>query len=129
MLTASERTCALAVTPISLPESDTLLWDDGAPSSSSGSISSSGGLLSRRFSRLEVSSHRCLLVFDNATEPGLLRPFIPATGAARVIVTSNQQSVANLGTGLLWNCSPSWMGLTLPISAGQVTQPRGGGGE
>ena len=29
MLTASERTCTLAVTPISLPESDKLSWYDG----------------------------------------------------------------------------------------------------
>ena len=34
------------------------------------------------------------------TDPALLRPFLPAAGAARVIITSNQQSVASLGAGV-----------------------------
>jgi tetratricopeptide (TPR) repeat protein len=46
---------------------------------------------------LETSGDRCLLVFDNATDPAVLQPFLPAAGAARVIITSNQQSIANLG--------------------------------
>jgi hypothetical protein len=49
---------------------------------------------------LETGGERCLLVFDNATDPAVLWPFIPATGAARVIITSNRQSVANLGAGV-----------------------------
>jgi hypothetical protein len=46
---------------------------------------------------LEAGGDRCLLVFDNATDPDLLRPYLPVAGAARVVVTSNRQSVAELG--------------------------------
>jgi tetratricopeptide (TPR) repeat protein len=47
--------------------------------------------------RLEVDGERRLLVFDNATNPQLLRPFLPAAGNAQVIITSNQRSVGALG--------------------------------
>jgi tetratricopeptide (TPR) repeat protein len=50
--------------------------------------------------RLEVGGERCLLVLDNATDPGLLQQFLPAAGAARVIITSNQQSMTSLGAGV-----------------------------
>ncbi len=47
---------------------------------------------------LEAGGDRCLLVFDDATDPDLLQPYLPAGGAARVLITSNRQSVADLGT-------------------------------
>ena len=50
--------------------------------------------------QLEVDGDRCLIVFDNASDPDVLRPFVPAGGAARVLITSNRQSVANLGTSV-----------------------------
>jgi tetratricopeptide (TPR) repeat protein len=49
---------------------------------------------------LETGGQDCLLVFDNATDPELIQPYLPASGAARVIITSNQQSVASLGTAI-----------------------------
>ena len=47
---------------------------------------------------LEVDGSRCLLVFDDAEDPGLLRSFVPAVGAARVLITVAQAPVAELRT-------------------------------
>ena len=41
---------------------------------------------------LETAGDRCLLVLDGVTDPEALRPFIPAEGAARVVITSRQKS-------------------------------------
>jgi len=48
--------------------------------------------------QLEADGERCLLVFDNVEAPDIVRPFLPASGAARVLITTTQQSVADLGT-------------------------------
>jgi tetratricopeptide (TPR) repeat protein len=48
------------------------------------------GLLVRR--RLETDGDRCLLVFDDVQDPDVLRPFLPAGGAARVLITSHRES-------------------------------------
>ena len=49
---------------------------------------------------LETDGDRCLLVFDNANDCDLLRLFVPADGAAHVLVTSQRQSVADLGASV-----------------------------
>ena len=56
-----------------------------------------GGAL-RRW--LEADGERCLLVFDDAEDPDALRPFLPAGGAARVLITSSQQPAADLGSSV-----------------------------
>jgi hypothetical protein len=50
--------------------------------------------------RLETDGDRCLIVFDNASDPDALRPFVPAAGASRVLITSNRQSLATLGASI-----------------------------
>jgi tetratricopeptide (TPR) repeat protein len=47
---------------------------------------------------LEADGSRCLLVFDDAEDPRLLRPFVPVAGAARILITAAREQVAELGT-------------------------------
>jgi tetratricopeptide (TPR) repeat protein len=49
---------------------------------------------------LETRGDRCLIVFDNVSDPDIIRPFLPATGKARVLITSSQRPVANLGQNI-----------------------------
>ena len=49
---------------------------------------------------LETDGDRCLLVFDDVSDPEVVRPFVPAGGTARVLITSNRQPTANLGSAV-----------------------------
>ncbi len=50
--------------------------------------------------RLEADGSRCLLVLDDAQDLDALRPFIPVTGAAQVLITRDREPVPELGTGV-----------------------------
>jgi tetratricopeptide (TPR) repeat protein len=47
---------------------------------------------------LEADGSRCLLVFDGAEDLGLLQPFVPAAGAAKVLITTAREPTAQTGT-------------------------------
>ena len=60
-----------------------------------GEAAGDAGLAVRHW--LEADGDRRLIVFDDAADADVLRPYVPVGGAARVLITSNGQSVANLG--------------------------------
>ena len=47
---------------------------------------------------LEADGSRRLLVFDDVEDPDLLRPFVPAAGESRILITVAGESAAELGT-------------------------------
>ena len=50
---------------------------------------------------LKTDGHRHLIVFDNATDLDVLRPYIPTDGASRVLITSDQPSLTDLGEDIV----------------------------
>ena len=77
---------------------------------------------------LEAGGDRCLLVFDNAADADVLRPYLPVAGAARVLVTSNRQSVADLGAGGGGGGVHPWGGGGVPGRADRAGRPGRGRG-
>ena len=49
---------------------------------------------------LEADGSFRLLVFDDVEDPGLLQPFVPAAGEARVLITAAREPIAELGTSV-----------------------------
>ena len=47
---------------------------------------------------LETDGDQCLLVFDDVSDPEALQAFVPAHGAARILITTARRSAANLGS-------------------------------
>ena len=70
----------------------------GLADAGSGQGTRNAGQLVRHM--LEADGDRCLLVFDEARDPEVLRPFVPVSGAARVLITADQEAVADLGTSV-----------------------------
>jgi len=50
---------------------------------------------------LEADGNRCLLVFDDVEHADVVRPFVPTGGAAQVLITTTQHSVADFGNRIL----------------------------
>ena len=49
---------------------------------------------------LEIDGDRCLLVFDDVSDPEVSRAFVPAHGTAQVLITSTRRSSLNLGSAV-----------------------------
>ena len=47
--------------------------------------------------RVEADGDRCLVVYDNVTDPDALGPYLPSAGKCQVVVTSTQGSAQALG--------------------------------
>ena len=84
------------------------------------------GAVVRRW--LEAGGDRCLVVFDDATDADVLRPYVPAGGQGRVLITSNRQSVANLGTAVGVEVFTNEEALTFLADRTGLADPAGAGG-
>lgn len=46
---------------------------------------------------LEADGYRCLVVFDDAADPDMLRPYLPVAGQASIVITSTSRPITALG--------------------------------
>jgi len=51
--------------------------------------------------RMEADGERCLIVFDNVTDPDAIVPYVPSIGDPQVLITSTESSVTALGRPVL----------------------------
>ena len=72
---------------------------DAAGLSESGARRGTGDVSRAVVRRLETDGDRCLIVFDNADDPDLLRRFVPARGA-QVLITSSGSPADRRGVGV-----------------------------
>ena len=70
----------------------------GVPDGDSGRGVTDAGAAVRHW--LEADGDQCLLVFDDVSDPEVVRPFIPVGGTARVLITSKRQPAADLGSAI-----------------------------
>ncbi len=70
----------------------------GLPEGGPGADAVAAGLAVRHW--LEADGDRCLIVFDNASDPDALRQFLPAGGRARILITSTRRSMADQGVSV-----------------------------
>ena len=70
----------------------------GLPNGDSGRDAIDAGVAVRHW--LEADGDQCLLVFDDASDPEVVRPYVPVGGTARVLITSKRQPAADLGSAI-----------------------------
>ena len=70
----------------------------GLPNGDSGRDVNDTGATVRNW--LEADGDQCLLVFDDVSDPEVVRPFVPVGGTARVLITSKRPPVTDLGSAI-----------------------------